>query len=133
VKVTDCYYWPFGKVVVAAALLGRLDDAVRLCGRCQRALGDHADPLTRLHFCADMGVLFDLLLAAGRDTVLVRFHGDEVPGRRPNGRSAVAEVREWLRQQAIELAGRFDRRNGTDYFAELLRDRAAVLRFARAG
>ena len=128
-RVKDCYFWPFGKVVVALTLVGRLDDAVKLCGQCQRAIREYTDPLTRLHFCLDMGVLFDRLHAVGRDVVLVRF-ADGPPGRLPTGKYRVAEVRAWLATNAAELAARFDRRNGNNYFAGLVRQRAEVQRFA---
>lgn len=133
VNIRDCYYWPFGKVVVTLALVGRLDDAVKVCGQCQRAVREYTDPLTLLHFCLDMGVLFDRLHAVGREAVLVRFaDGPHAPpGVRPNGKYAVAEVRDWLHAQAKELAARFDRRNGTDYFAGLIRDRAELQKYAQ--
>jgi len=130
VRVKDCYYWPFGKVVAALALLGRIADAVKVCGQCQRAIREYTDPLTRLHFCLDMGVLFDRLHALGRQAVLVRF-ADGIPGGQPNGQYRVAEVRAWLAGQASELAARFDRRNGNDSFAGLIRDRADLQRFAQ--
>jgi len=52
--------------VATLALGGRIADAVKLCGQCQRAVRDHADPLTRLHFHLNMVVLFDRLHALGR-------------------------------------------------------------------
>lgn len=133
VNIRDCYYWPFGKVVTALTLLGRLNDAVKVAGQCQRAVREYTDPLTLLHFCLDMGVLFDRLHAVGREAVLVRFaDGPQAPpGMRPNGQYAVAEVRGWLHARAKELAERFDRRNGNGYFAGQIRDRAALRRFAR--
>lgn len=133
VNIRDCYYWPFGKVVAALALVGRLDDAVKMAGQCHRAVREYTDPLTLLHFCLDMGVLFDRLHVIGREAVLVRFaDGPHAPpGLRPNGKYAVAEVRDWLHSKATELAARFDRRNGTDYFAGLIRDRADQQRFAQ--
>lgn len=130
VVVRDCYYWPFGKVVIGLTLIGRIDDAVKLCGQCQRAIREYTDPLTRLHFCLDMGVLFDRLHAVGRASVLIRF-ADGPPGLRPNGHYEIAAVRAWLADQATELAERFDRRNGTRYFAELIRERAALQHLAR--
>jgi hypothetical protein len=130
VQVKDCYYWPFGKVVAALALVGRTDDALRLCGQCQRAIREYTDPLTRLHFCLDTGVLFDRLHALGREAVLVRF-ADGPPGRMPSGKYRVAEVRAWLAAEATALAARFDARNGNDYFAGQIRDRAELQRFAR--
>ncbi len=130
VRVKDVYYWPFGMVVAALALAGRIDAAVRLAGQCQRAIREYTDPLTRLHFCLDVGVLFDRLHALGRETVLVRF-ADGPPGRMPSGQYRVAEVRAWLADTAADLAARFDARNGNAYFAGLIRERAASQRFAR--
>jgi hypothetical protein len=130
VRVHDTYYWEYGAVVASLALSGRVPEAVKLCGQCQRAIREFTDPLTRLHFHLNMVVLFDRLHALGTETVLVRFN-DTAPGRRPNGRYVVAEVREWMRREATELAARFDRRNGTDYYAEQLRERTDWQRFAR--
>lgn len=132
IQIRDCYYWPFGKVVTALALVGRLDDAVKVAGQCHRAIREYTDPLTLLHFCLDLGVLFDRLHAVGRAAVLVRFaDGPHAPpGLRPNGQYEVAAVRDWLHARATELATRFDRRNGTGYFAGLIRDRAGLQRYA---
>lgn len=129
IRVGDTYYWEYGAVVATLALSGRFDDALKLCGQCQRAVRDHTDPLTQLHFHLNMVVLFDRLHAVGTDTVLVRFN-EAVPGRRPNGRYVVAEVRDWMRRAATELAARFDRRNGTGYYAEQLRERTEWQSFA---
>jgi len=62
--------------------------------------------------------------------VLIRFN-DAAPGRRPNGRYVVAEVRDWLRREAAALAERFDRRNGTAYYAEQLLERGEWQAFAQ--
>jgi hypothetical protein len=129
-RVTDCCYWEYGAIVASLALSGRLADAARLCGQCQRAVREDTDPLTRLHFHLNMLVLFDRLHAIGTESVLVRFHGD-VPGRLPSGRYIVSSVRDWMHAAAADLAARFDRRNGTDYYAEQLRDRADWQRYAQ--
>lgn len=123
VKIHDCYYWEYGAIVASLALNGRPAEALKLCGQCQRAIRDHTDPLTRLHFHLNMVVLFDRLHALGTETVLVRFN-DLAPGRLPNGRYVVSQVRDWMHAQAEELTARFDKRNGTDYYTEQLRERA---------
>jgi cellulose synthase operon protein C len=123
VTIHDNYYWVYGKTVAGLALAGELADALKLCGRCQRALSDHADPLSHLHFHMDMLVLFDRLHALGREAVLVRFT-DAVPGKQPNGKYTVAAVRDWMRGRATDLAARFDQRNGNDYFGDQVRERA---------
>lgn len=127
---SEVYHWDHGAIVATLALSGRIADAVKLCGKCQRALREFADPLTRLHFHSYMVVLFDRLHALGTESVLVRFT-QAVPGRKPNGRYVVAEVRDWMWGQATGLAARFDARNGTDYYAEQLRERTEWQQFAR--
>ena len=129
IHVRDTYYWPYGTVVRALALCGKIDEAVKLCGHCQRAIREYTDPLTRLHFHLDMGVLFERLHSLGKESVLVRF-AEGPPGLLPSGRYVVAEVREWMAREARELTERFDRRNGNGYFAELTRARADLQRYA---
>jgi len=130
VTASEAYHWDHGAIVASLALSGRIADAVKLCGKCQRALREFADPLTRLHFHGYMVALFDRLHALSTESVLVRFTA-AVPGRKPNGRYVVAEVRDWMWEQATDLAARFDARNGTDYYAEQLRERLDWQRFAQ--
>jgi len=124
------YYWGFGPLAAALALTGQVADAVTLCGVCSRAVHADTDPLTRLHFHLDMGVVFERLHAVGTESVPTRL-GDDAPGRLPNGRYRVAEVRDWMANEAAGLADRFDRRNGNDHFAERIRERAGWQGLAR--
>lgn len=130
VTINDNFYWVFGKLVACLALSGRLTDAAKLCGRCQRALHATADPLTHLHFHLNVVVLFDRLHDLGTETVMTRF-GDDVPGRLPSGRYVVAAVRDWMRRNATEYTARFDARNGNDYFTRQLAERTAWQQFAQ--
>jgi hypothetical protein len=126
---SPCYYWWFGELLKFSALTNDLGRAVRLYAECQRAITQFTDPLTRLHFALDAVVVFDRLAAAGRrdlplrlpDSVAVPHDGDVYP---------VAGLREWLRREAGELAGRFDARNGNSYFRDRLgqRDGEATVR-----
>lgn len=128
-RAFDDYHWGYGAVVAALALTGQMADAVRQGGECQRMIRAHVDPLTRLHFHLDMSVLLDRLHALGAETVMVRFN-EFAPGRRPNGRYVVAEVRDWVAREAADLAGRFDRRNGNGHFGDRIRERAELQRLA---
>ena len=118
-----CYYWPYGELFKFSALTGDFGRAVRLYEECQRAIKHFTDPLTRLHFALDAGVLFDRLLAAGTSTVALQLP-DTVPVVVHEGQYAVAEMRNWLWQEAGDLADRFDLRNGNSYFREQLQERA---------
>lgn len=117
------YSWGFGPLVAALALTGQTEEAVSRFGQCQRLIRPDTDPLSRLHFCIDMSVLFDRLHALVTEAVWVRL-GEEAPQRRADGRYAVAELREWLAAEARESAARFDRRNGNGHFADRIRQRA---------
>lgn len=126
------YSWGFGPLVASLALTGQIEEAVRRFGQCQRMLHAQVDPLTRLHFFIDMGVLFERMHALGTESVWVRL-GEGTPPRLPSGRYDVAAIREWMATQASELAARFDRRNGNSHFTDRIRERAGWQAFVGAG
>jgi hypothetical protein len=128
-KPEVCYYWHYGDIIKALALTGQTARAVGVYERCQRAIREFTDPLTRLHFALDAGVLFDRLAALGVPSVRMRLT-DTVPVRPAAARYAVTELRDWLRREAADLAARFDRRNGTAYFAGQIQERADLQRWA---
>ena len=125
------YLWRYGKLVAFEALAGESGRAVGMYEKCQRAIHEFTDPLTRLHFALDMGVLFDRLARLGRDTVAIRLP-QTVPVATDGGAAGVAELRAWLRREAETLADRFDARNGTGYYRELLAERDEWQRWATA-
>lgn len=124
------YSWGYGPLVAALALTGQIEEAVTRFGQCQRMIRPDTDPLSRLHFCLDMSVLFDRLHALGTESVWGRL-GDGGPPRRADGRYSVAELRDWLATEARESAARFDRRNGNTHFADRIRQRAGWQALAR--
>jgi hypothetical protein len=120
-----CYYWPYGEFVKWLTVTGATSEAVRVYAKCQRAIKPFTDPLTRLHFALDAIVIFDRLMKTGPPRLSLRL-GESVPIERDHGRYEVANLREWLHDEARHLAARFDARNGTDYFRQQIQERAAL-------
>ncbi|OIJ65955.1 hypothetical protein [Streptomyces mangrovisoli] len=78
---------------------------------------DGGQPRSRLDFLAVVALLMDRLAGAG-------LGGQRVPG--PAGRSWTAgDLAAHARAEALELAARFDARNGTPYVGERTRERMA--------
>jgi hypothetical protein len=124
-----CYYWGYGDFIKWLTLTGNLNRACRFYEQCQRAITPYTDPLTRLHLALDALVLFDRLLATGRQTIALRLP-EAVAVSPKDGVYRVEALREWLHGEALELAGRFDRRNGTDYYREQIQERIDLQRWA---
>ncbi|HLW66314.1 MAG TPA: hypothetical protein VKS79_13455 [Gemmataceae bacterium] len=124
-----CYYWPYGEFIKWLTLTGANDEAVQVYAKCQRAIKPYTDPLTRLHFALDATVLFDRLAKTGPAQLPLRL-GEVVPVGREDGRYEVAQLHNWLHQEARELAARFDARNGTDCFQQQIQARAELQKWA---
>jgi hypothetical protein len=124
-----CYYWPYGDLLVWLTLTNQLGRAIRVYEECQRAIHAYTDPLTRLHFALDALVLFERLKADGRQTLAVRLP-EIVPLAPGEGGYPVEELRGWVHQEARELAGRFGRRNGNDWFGQQIEERTGLQRWA---
>jgi tetratricopeptide (TPR) repeat protein len=123
------YYWPYGGILKALTLLGELKRALKVYSECQRAITPECDPLTRLHFALDAMVLFDRLVDVGRKDVSLR-RPELVAVPHEGNRYRVEDLRAWLRQEAMELAERFDARNGTEYFRGQVGERTELQRLA---
>ncbi|WP_430334808.1 hypothetical protein [Rhodococcus sp. ACT016] len=101
---------------------GHLERALRVLRNDDVALLDQApSPLKRLYFL--IGVLAGL--SANLD------QGDAATGLREPERRTVAALHAWVRGQADELAARFDARNGTPYYADLIARALAATRTDR--
>lgn len=112
------YYWWFGSMMTFPALTGDLGRAVQRYAECQRAINDHTDPLSRLHFGVDALAVFDQLRAAGLEEIAVRLPKN-LPVARKTGRYSVKELRACLVGQTLQLAERFDARNGTTFWHDV--------------
>ena len=126
-----CYYWNFGEIIKYNALRCKFDLALSMYAKCQKAIATYTDPLTRLHFALDAFGLFDILADRGRPHVSLRLP-ESVPAPAVPRAYRVADLRDWLYRQANELAERFDRRNGNDYFRSELTQRQSLKRRAVA-
>ncbi len=111
----QCYYWWHGELLKWLTLADKLPRAISVYEACQKAIHAYTDPLSRLHFALDAGVLFDRLRREGRRTLPLRLP-EWLPVTANEGQYSVTELGDWLLQEAAELADRFDRRNGNDYF-----------------
>jgi hypothetical protein len=127
----QCYYWWHGDLLKWLTLTNQLARAVPAYEECQRAIHVFTDPLTRLHFALDALVLFDRLRREERRTLPLRLP-DGLPVSCSDGYYEVEAIDEWLHREAAELAERFDRRNGTNYFREQIQERKELQRWARA-
>src|SRR5262249_26227611 len=67
-----CYFWPYGELIKWLTLVGNMPDAIRTYEKCQRAIHEFTDPLTRLHFALDAIVLFDRLAQTGPTSLPLR-------------------------------------------------------------
>ncbi|MFB7504373.1 tetratricopeptide repeat protein [Streptomyces broussonetiae] len=99
------------------ALTGNEARGLELLAERPAYFTDTGHPCSRLDFMAVVTLLMDRLTELGLD-------GRQVPG--PAGRSWTAgELAVHARAQTLELAERFDRRNGTSYVGERARARMA--------
>lgn len=127
----DRFSWEHGKHLRFLALAGKLNEAVRLYERYQHAILQGPDPMTQLHFYLDSLPLFDQLQAANQTELAVQLPAAvDVP--HVSYRYPIARLREWIHNRASDLAGRFDRRNGTSYYQEEL-ERSRTMRPFVAG
>lgn len=126
-----CYYWSYGDLLKWWTLTNKLSRAVRSYEECQQAIHSFTDPLTRLHFALDALVLFDRLRQEERQTLSLRLPDWwPVPVVPVNeGHYRTEQLHDWLLREARELAERFDRRNGTDYFQEQIQERRDLQRW----
>ncbi|EST33727.1 hypothetical protein M878_12370, partial [Streptomyces roseochromogenus subsp. oscitans DS 12.976] len=99
------------------ALTGNEARGLELLAERPAYFTDTGHPRSRLDFLAVVALLMDRLTGLG-------LAGQRVPG--PAGRSWTAgELAGHAREEALELAERFDRRNGTSYAGERTRARMA--------
>ncbi|MEU3982176.1 tetratricopeptide repeat protein [Streptomyces sp. NPDC026672] len=104
------------------ALTGNEARGLELLAERPAYLTDAGQPRSRLDFLAVVALLAERLTGLGLGE-------REVPG--PAGRSWTArELAAHARAEALELAERFDRRNGTPYVGERVRERMARLPLA---
>lgn len=97
------------------ALTGNEARGLELLAERPAYFTDAGQPRSRLDFMTVVSLLMDRLTALGLD-------GQRVPG--PAGRAwTAAELAAHARAEALDLAGQFDRRNGTPYIGERARAR----------
>lgn len=103
---------PKGRHVEFLARTGNASRALRLLGEHQAFLTEADSPGDRLGFLTSVSVATGVLRAEHADAPLVL---GNVPA------TTVAELDDWVRREAAELAASFDARNGTPAASERLR------------
>lgn len=99
------------------ALTGNEARGMELLAERPAYFTDTGHPRSRLDFMAVVALLMDRLTGLG-------LGGQQVPG--PAGQAWTArELAAHARAEALELAGRFDARNGTSYVGDRIRERMA--------
>ncbi|POX55185.1 hypothetical protein C3489_11570 [Streptomyces sp. Ru71] len=117
VRAMESMRGAFADHVEFCALSGNEARALELLAERPAYFTDDGHPRSRMEFLAVVALLMDRLVELG-------LGGQRVPG--PAGRTWTAkELAVHARAQALELAERFDRRNGTTYVSEWARARMA--------
>ncbi|MFD8812491.1 tetratricopeptide repeat protein, partial [Streptomyces sp. NPDC059627] len=107
----------FADHVEFCALTGNEARGLELLAERPAYFTDTGQPRSRMEFLAVVALLMDRLTGLG-------LGGQQVPG--PAGRAWTAgELAGHARAEALELAARFDARNGTSYVGDQLRERMA--------
>jgi hypothetical protein len=106
------------KHIAFLALTDNLNRAVRLFEKHLSDALRTSNVFNRMRFLTDTLPLLDRLMKVKKGVNRLR-----VPADCPiatDGRATVAELRDWMRTAAGELAAAFDERNGNDYFTKRL-------------
>ncbi|WP_069165767.1 hypothetical protein [Nocardia altamirensis] len=107
-----------GEHLVFCALSGNPSRGLELLDRHLGWLDRAPSPSAAMMFAASAALLLRTVVEAGHDEAVVRrpAHGD-----RPAAEHTAAALGAELTQQALDIAARFDRRNGTDQQSKIVR------------
>ena len=115
--------------VVYLALTGDAGRAAEIIAKHYRRSETNHNPHERFIFYRAAWLALDVLNRAGEQTVALRLP-PTFPVQPDGGRFETAQLRDWFSARALELARRFDLRNGNDYFTRELADLDALKRSA---
>ena len=116
--------------IIYLALAGEVGRAVELLGKHYRWSETNHNPHERLMFYRAAWLALDVLAGEGEPAVALRLP-PTFPLREDGGVYETARLRDWFSARVLELARRFDERNGNDYFMRELADLDALKRSAR--
>lgn len=116
--------------VVYLALAGDAAGAVRLFGKHYRWSETNHNPHERLIFYRAAWLALDALIAGGARTVALRLP-PTFPLYEEGGVCETTPLRDWFAARVMELARKFDERNGNDHFTREVADIEALKRSAR--
>jgi hypothetical protein len=122
-NVGDLWHW--GQHMAYLALTGNDARAVKLLETHLPDVEASHDPLATLAFLRNAFVLVECL-ADRKETMKLRLP-DGSPLANPTGQYVLADLAKAVRERALELSRRFDRRNGNDYYVGLV-ERLPALR-----
>lgn len=115
--------------VTYLALAGDADAAVRMTAKHYRSSETNHNPHERFMFYRAAWLALDARAAEGAPSVAARFP-PTFPLYEPGGTYETAGLRDWFSARALELARKFDERNGNDHFTRELCDLDALRRSA---
>ncbi|HLL74220.1 MAG TPA: hypothetical protein VK421_03070 [Pyrinomonadaceae bacterium] len=111
------------------ALAGEAGRAVELLGKNYRWSESNHNPHDHFLFYRAAWLALDLLAGEGETAVAVRMP-PAFPLRDEGGIYETARLRDWFAARTLELARKFDERNGNDHFTRELSDLDALKRSA---
>ena len=115
--------------VVYLALTGDAPRAAQMAAKHYRWSETNHNPHERFIFYRAAWLALDLLAREGTQTVALRLP-PTFPVQPDGGSYETAQLRDWFAARALELARRFDERNGNDYFTRELADLDTLKRSA---
>ena len=120
-------YGAAGQHMMFLALTGNHAKAANLFERHFPAALASVDPQGRFHFLRNALFTLRRIAESGRPALRLVLP-PTFPVWNDEGRYALKALTAWVRAEAADLAGQFDRRNGNDSFARKLRKAAAWAR-----
>jgi hypothetical protein len=118
-RPTTGYLWHWGPYLSFPALTGDLDWGVKLFETLLPIAMGQSDLLSRFHFHEHAIVLFRQLAAERPKQIRLRVP-TSMQWQSPESHYEPAQILSWINSEAVEIARRFDERNGNAFYAELL-------------
>ncbi len=112
------YVEEFGDFIVFLVLTDNLARAATLFTKHLPSAIDNCNAMCRFFFYRASTFLMNRLQQSGKTTVKLRLPSNFLVSS-TNGRHALSDLETWFRERTIDLAQRFDRRNGNDYYMKL--------------
>jgi len=125
-NVGDVWHW--GEQMAYLSLTGNDARAVKLLETHLPDVEASHDPLASLAFLRNMVVVVEEL-AERKEKAKLRIPAQS-PFANETGEYVLADLAAWVRERALELSRRFDRRNGNSRYEELMDEPSALRRHA---